>query len=354
MFVLSEKITKIIKGVLSLVAIVVISKLLYTKQLDLSSLFKIYFMVAGIFFIYTQFRRYSMAEFLSLTGLLSAIFFLLSFRLKLIVFSSFVLMIVSFFTFMITRFRPDKSTITFVYFTLIFSLLYRLSPFLALIGILIILLMFLFRSKDGSIDSLIIIFLIPAIFYLIILGLGSKGTAIEFNTTIIRVISLTTMVFTSFFFMSRLFHQKISCSYSMFYISHILFAISINTIHSTIIALLMIFTLPFIYSSKVSKFSVFNLVMLPPSPLFILKLGLFAITLSMGHIADYLLMLLTYLIVIFHTFRYFYINEAEKKPPLLLTQKILGAVSFLIILVCLIYLNTIKNIISSALINITG
>ncbi len=354
MFVLSEKTTKIIKGILSLTAITVICKLLYMDQLGLSSLFKIYFMIAGIFFIYTQFRRYSMAEFLSLIGILCAIFFLLSFRSELIVFSSFVLIIVSFFTFMITRFRPDKSTITFIYLTLIFSLLYRLAPFLGLIGIILILLMFLFKSKDSSIDSLIVMFLIPTVFYLMLLDLGNNGSETEFNTTIIRIISLSTMVFTSLFFISRLFYQKISCSYSMFYISHILFAISINTIQSVIIALLMIFTLPFIYSSKVKKFSIFNFLMLPPSPIFILKLGLFGITLSIGHVTDYLVMLLSYLIVIFHTFRYFYINEPETKLPRPLPEKILGVISFLVILVCLIYLNTIKNIIGSALINIAG
>jgi hypothetical protein len=65
-------------------------------------------------------------------------------------------------------------------------------------------------------------------------------------------------------------------------------------------------------------------------------------------------MLLSYLIVIFHTFRYFYINEPETKLPRPLPEKILGVISFLVILVCLIYLNTIKNIIGSALINIAG
>jgi hypothetical protein len=355
MFTLSERTNNIIRLTLSLFAVLAIFKLIFFKQeLSIESLFKIYFISTSIFFIYRDFKRYSMAEFISTIGIVSGIFSLLSFKSELIVFSSFVLIIVSFFTFMITRFRPDKGVISFVYLSLILCLLYRVSPFVSLIGILSILLMFLFKSKDNSIDSLIINFLLPIIFYLMLLDLADLGSKITLNTSIIRVISLVTMTLVSVFFISKSFYKKESCSYSVYYLSHILLAFSINTISSIIIGLTMLFIFPFIYSSKVSRFSLFNMAMLPPSPIFILKIGLLAIILRTGHIGDYLIVSLSYIIVIFHTFRFFYISNSKNKTSSMNFQKILVSVSFLVILVCLIYLNTIKNIIGSALINVIG
>ena len=354
MFVLSEKTANIIKIVLALAAITIVSRILYLNQLSISSLFKIYFMIAGVFFIYTQFKRYNMVEFISTVGVISGIFFLLSFNSQLIVFSSFILIITSCFGFMTTRFRPNKNTISFVYLTLIFALLYGIAPFLSVLAITVILLMFLFRSKDSSIDSLIITLLIPTVFYLFLLDLAKQGLDIQANITTLRIVSLATMIFISTFFMSKQFHQRTSCSYSVFYIAHILFALSINTMASIIIGLLMIFILPFIYSSKANRFSIFNMAMLPPSPVFILKLSLLGITLNMGYITDYVIILASYTIVLFNTFRYFYIVELENKAKFAVSEKVLGTVSFLVILVCLIYLNTIKNIVGSALANIAG
>ncbi|MEI6079069.1 MAG: hypothetical protein WCQ53_00325 [bacterium] len=323
------------------------------NALNIQTLFKIYLLAALVFFISVHSQRYQKLEILNLVSFIIGAFFLLSFRSELIVFCSMTLMVASILGFTLTRIRPNKHTITAIGLLLVLILLHKVSPNVSTVMLLLISFLFCFISDNRSIESFIILFIFPILLYLSIDHLSVNGTKLFFPL-LVRITGLTFIVISTLTIMSKRFKDKRMIAYATFYAGHFIFLAGIKTPEAMTLAVLFAFIMPFIYTSEPDLLSVFNLAMLPLSPAFILKIALIMMIMKIGMPVESAIVVICSLIVMILS-----ISDLSNIMLKTVVRKtkfpaFLKGVSLAVLLLSIIYLDTVKNVVKITIKAING
>jgi hypothetical protein len=321
--------------------------------LNLQLLFKFYFIGSLVFFLLTYSQRHRLLEKINLLAFVTSAFFLLTFSSDIITFCSMALMVTSTFGFVLTRIRPNKQTITAVSLSLIFILLYKVSPYTAIMMLTLIAAIFCFRANNRSIEAFIILFIFPVILYLSINYVTGNSAKVLFPV-ITRMIGLAFIIISTMAVLSGKLKDKRMVSYALFYIGHMIFAIGVKTPETITLAVILAFMLPLIYAPDTTLLSVFNLSMLPTSPVFIIKVILLMIVMKGGMLIEAGIIVVCSLVIMG-------LSVADLSNIMLQPFKnkirvpiFLQTASVAVLLLSIIYLDTVKNVIKITIRGISG
>ena len=308
------------------------------ELVTISVIFKLYFVIASLFFIMIYSKKFPIAECLSILGLTLGAFLIFSFNSSIIIFCSMVLFTASIYCFILTRERLifDES-IFLTSSVLMLLLIYKASPLISLTSLIILSLAVLIKTKNKDIEALIMFFVIPMICYLLIICLGSS----EKNNLclVLKVLSFGILIFAVL--LKR--HTK----YGLFYIGNILLFISMGTKDSVSLSIILMALIPFVYSQHLTPLSILNLGIFPISPSFIAKYIFASILIKAGAWTESLILLGTSLAFwifgakdLANNFETWNSNRLQPNTrPWILTS-----VSLLAIVVTAIFFNSFQNV----------
>ncbi|MCX6113034.1 MAG: hypothetical protein NTY22_07130 [Proteobacteria bacterium] len=322
-------------------------------DVTIQTLFKIYLSLSFILFFFTYSKKHKIFEKLNLISFMIGSFCLLSFRSELIVFCSMALMLISSYGFALTRIRPNKYTITAVALSAILILLYKVTPHISVIMLLLFIISLCFAANEKSIEAFIVLFILPVILYLCIDYTSYNNSRLLFPM-VTRVTGLAFIVVSSFVLLSRKFENKKMISYAFFYIGHYIFAIGVKTPESITLAVMFTFIMPFIYSSEPDFISVFNLSMLPVSPVFILKTALVMIVIKANMLPEAAIIVgcsLIVMVLCVSDLSNIVFRPFKRKAGI---PVLIQTVSVAVLLLSIIYLDTVKNVIKITIKVING
>ena len=319
----------------------------------IQTLFKFYLLLTFVFFLFTYSQKHKIFEKLNLVSFMVGAFCLLSFKSELVVFCSLALMLISSYGFMLTRIRPNIKTITAVALSSILILLYRVTPDISIITLIMFSLLLCFIANEKSIEAFIILFILPIFLYLCMdYSLHNNGRFLFF--TLARFTGLSLITASTIVIMLKRFKNKRMISFSFFYIGHYMFAIGIKTPEAMVLAVILTFIMPFIYSTEADFISVFNLAMLPVSPSFILKIALITITIQANMMPEAIIIIISSLIVMtscISDLSNIIIQPVKRKIHIPLALQV---VSVTVLLLSIIYLDTVKNVVKITIKAING
>jgi len=321
--------------------------------MSLELLFKLYFIGAFVFFLSTYSQRYRLFEKINLLAFITGAFFLLSFSSDIITFCSMALMATSTFGFVLTRIRPSKQTITAISLSLLLILLYKVSPYASIMMLTLIAAIFCFRSNNRSIEAFIIMFIFPVILYLSINYVTGNSVKVLFPV-IIRIIGLAFIIVSTMALLSGKLKDKRMVSYALFYTGHVIFAIGVRTPETIALAVILTFILPLIYAPDTTLISVFNLAMLPISPVFIIKVILLMIVMKGGMLVEAGTVIGCSLVIMglsVSDLSNIMLQPFKKKMRVPVS---LQTASVAVLLLSIIYLDTVKNVIKITIRGISG
>jgi hypothetical protein len=321
--------------------------------ISIELLFKAYFAAALILFLFTYSQRYKLFEKINILAFTVGAFFLLSYSSELIVFCSMVLMAVSTFGFVLTRIRPDKQTITGISLSLILILLYKVSPHVSIVMLSLIAATFCFRANNKAIEAFGIILIFPALLYLSINYIAGHGTSTLFPL-MARVIGLSFIAISTISLLSDKLKEKRMASYAFFYIGHFIFAMGVRTPETMALSVMLAFMVPLIYSPYPTMISVFNLSMLPVSPVFIIKVILLMIVIKGGMFLEAGIIIICSLVVMGLSTSDLSNIVLQPSRRKITVPVLIQTMSVAVLLLSIIYLDTVKNVIRITMRGISG
>ena len=263
------------------------------------------------------------------------------------------LMLIASYGFMLTRIRPNIKTITAVSLSSILILLYRVTPDISVITLIMFTLLLCFISNEKAIEAFIILFILPILLYLCMdYSVHNSGRFLFF--TLARFTGLALIAASTMVILLKRFKNKRMISFAFFYIGHYLFAIGVKTPEATALAVILMFLMPFIYSTEPDFISVFNLAMLPVSPSFILKIALVTIAIQANMMTEAVIIIVSSLIVMTSSISdlsNIVIQPIKRKIHIPL---VIQVVSVTVLLLSIIYLDTVKNVVKITIKAING
>lgn len=322
-------------------------------ELTIQILFKIYILIAVCFFFFTYRQRYKKMETITIVSFLTGAFFLLSYKSDLVTFSANTLMLVSLFGFSLTRLRPNKHTIAAIAVSAFLILLYRTSPDIVSIMLLLICIFFCISANERAIEAFIIMLVIPIIAYMCINYSLYNSSNLLFPK-LNRLCGLGIISMSSFFILFGKLKEKRMIFYALFYIGNFIFALGLQTQEATTLAIMMLFLLPLIYSPKLSFNSIFNLAMLPVSPAFIIKLILIMMVLKAGMKIEAGIIIIGSLIIMIFSVSDLYNSIKIKTKGKRAIPLVLQTVSIALLILSVIYLDTFRNVVKITIKAVNG
>ena len=319
----------------------------------IQTLFKFYLLLTFVFFFLTYSQKHKVFEKLNLISFMIGAFCLLSFKSELIVFCSMALMLIASYGFMLTRVRPNIHTITAVSLSSMLILLYKVTPDISIVALIMFTSFLCFISNKRSIEAFIVLFILPIILYLG-LDYSAHNNQKELFFTLTRITGLAFIIVSTIMILFRKFKDKRMISYAFFYIGHYIFAVGLKTPEAMVLAVMLAFIMPFIYSTEPDFISVFNLAMLPVSPSFILRIALVTMAIKVNMLPESVIIIVSSLLVMILSISdlsNIVIQPIKKKIKIPLTIQI---VSVTVLLLSIIYLDTLKNVIKITIKAING
>lgn len=322
-------------------------------ELTIQILFKIYLLIAVCFFFFTYRQRYKKMETITLVSFLTGAFFLLSYKSEIVTFSANILMLVSLFGFSLTRLRPNKHTLAAIAISAFLILIYRTSPNIVAIMFLLICVFFCISANERSIEAFIITLVIPIIAYMCINYSLYNNSNLLFPK-LNRLCGLTIIIISSLFVLFDKAKEKRMIFYALFYIGNFVFALGLQTQEAITLAVMMLFLMPLIYSPKLNFNSIFNLVMLPASPAFIIKLILITMILKADMKIEAGIIIIGSLIIMIFSISDLYNSIKIKTKEKIHVPILLQTLSITLLILSVIYLDTFRNIVKITIKAVNG
>ncbi|MBN1114341.1 MAG: hypothetical protein JXA66_03290 [Oligoflexia bacterium] len=318
-----------------------------------STIYKLYFIFAALYFMFNYSIRYHIMERLSVLSFVLAVSFLFTSMSRLLTFVSFSLLIVSSYGFILTRFRPKKDLVLLASSMLMLVLVYQSSTAIPLLLMLIVPVILIHFSADKSIEGFLVYFIIPAVTYLIIRYSDAADVNPLFFRSL-RIIGLSLLTASAILLFSSVRDWKRNAKYGLFYIAHIIFMLGINTIETKILAIIMIFLLPVIYTHEFNFFTVLNLSMLPPSPMFLIKVSLLTIIFSTGNMAEKIILPLSGFFFAVYAALDVSSTDIRKKISIIPGRIFFKYLSVIVVFFCLVYFEMVKNMLKTTILALAG
>ncbi len=270
----NQKIAKII--CFSSIAIstsVIVANSYLQEEFTLSTFFKIYISISSLLFIAIHEKKHAVLENASVLGILISSLILFSFNNPLVVFCSMSMILISLLSFSITRERlSEYNNVVFIISTIISMIIYKVSPTISLLALIIIGLWILVRTKNRDIEALFVFLIIPILMYPSIETIFSKEiTLAKSSFAITGSFLLLTASILIMYTKKETINR--SSKYALFYIGDIFLILSIGTPEAISLAVMMLLLIPFTYSEHLDELNVSNFAMMPIFAPFIIKLS---------------------------------------------------------------------------------
>ena len=256
------------------ISISAIVSIFYIKEeFTLSTFFKIYISIASLLFLTIYGKKHTVLEHASVLGVLISSLILFSFNNPLIVFCSMSMILISLLSFSITREHlSEYNNVVFIISTIISMILYKVSPTISLLALIIIGLWVLIRTKNRDIEALFVFLIIPIIVYPSIATLFSKEMPLaKLSFAIIGSLLLLTASILIMYTKKEIITR--SSKYTLFYIGDIFLILSIGTPEAISLAVMMLLLIPFTYSEYLDELNISHFAMIPIFAPFIIKLS---------------------------------------------------------------------------------
>ena len=256
------------------ISISAIVSIFYIKEeFTLSTFFKIYISIASLLFLTIYGKKHTVLEHASVLGVLISSLILFSFNNPLIVFCSMSMILISLLSFSITREHlSEYNNVVFIISTIISMILYKVSPTISLLALIIIGLWVLIRTKNRDIEALFVFLIIPIIVYPSIATLFSKEMPLaKLSFAIIGSLLLLTASILIMYTKKEIITR--SSKYTLFYIGDIFIILSIGTPEAISLAVMMLLLIPFTYSEYLDELNISHFAMIPIFAPFIIKLS---------------------------------------------------------------------------------
>ncbi|MEI6093591.1 MAG: hypothetical protein WCQ47_07945 [bacterium] len=194
---------------------------------------------------------------------------------------------------------------------------------------------------------------IPVITYMCFDYSLSNNSSLSFFQ-LIRICGLTLIVMSSLFIMFGKLKEKRMIFYALFYIGNFIFALGLHTQEANVIAIMMLFLLPLIYSPKLNFNSIFNLAILPVSPAFILKFMLIMMVLKAGLKVEAGIILMGSLLIMAFSISDLYDSIKTKTKEKISVPVVLQTISISLLILSVIYLDTFRNVVKITIKAVNG
>ena len=309
------------------------------KDIDLTFIFKCYFSISAIIFIFTYSKKFHAAEHLAIIGIILSAFLILSSRAPIITFSSMTMFMLCTYSFMLTRERLiSQEGLFLVTATIILILLYKVSPLLSSSSLIVLSTIYFIKTRNKDIEALIIFFVTPILTYLLIRCFA--GAESSYMTTLTSLMSFTLLIISSvlILFTKKEHDEKRATKYGLFYLGNILLFIGMGTKDSIALSIILTILIPFTYSHRLTLLSVANMGMLPITPSFIAKYLFSSLLIKAGAWIESSVLLIASLIF-WVSGAYDICDNFRNKTR----SKVLSLLSILVLLSVAIFFNSFHN-----------
>jgi len=333
---------------LCLCASSIIQETITLQQILIKNIFKIYFLLAATYHLFTYSKKFHALERLCLVTTCIGLFITVSTTDSFMLLLAFSLCIVSTYGFAITRERPTKDTATLTSLLLIIGILYGLHPFMASMVLLIIIILFCLRTTNKDIEALCITLLVPAGIYLLLRELLASQDPSQIELTLITV-GFILMLSPTILLFAGTNKTKNMAKFAIFYIGTILFLMGSGTPDIKAAAIVMTLSLVFIYSPIINPLTIIGLSMLPPTTAFVMKVPLFWAPFKNAELVQIILVSVTTLVMTIFAAKELYLFHTSKKGTFIPFPIPFKFISIAVIIISVIYFSYINQTLEYAI-----
>ena len=252
----------------------IILSMIEDQQSLIRDLFKLYFLLAATYHMFTYSKRFHALERVCLLSTCLGLFMIVSTTDTLMLLSSFALCIVSVYGFSLTRERPSKDTAMLVSILFLISIIYGQNHFMAAMILLLSTLFFALRTTNKDLESFCVTLLVPINIYILLRELLASQNPIKIESTLITI-GFILMLLPVVLLFSGSNKTKNMVKFAVFYIGAILFLLGSGTLDIKASAIMMTLLLTFTYSPVANPLTIIGMVLLPPATAFVGKFPLF-------------------------------------------------------------------------------